>query len=55
MKDEPPAFGMTGDVMLEAVLFNLQRVVEGSVQLLDSHFDGALRRWIIRNTSKMNP
>lgn len=42
----PPAFGMTGNVMLEAVLFNLQHVVEGSIQLLNSHFYGALYKYI---------
>lgn len=38
VKEVPPAFGMTGDVMLQAVLFDLQHVVEGSIQLLNSYF-----------------
>ena len=34
---------MTGDVMFEAVLLDLQRVVEGSIELLHSHFDWTLQ------------
>lgn len=40
----PSALGVAGDVMLQAVLLYLQRVVEGAIQLLDRHLDGALRR-----------
>lgn len=42
----PPAFGVTGDVMFQAVLFDLQHVVKGSVQFLHSHFNGALNKYI---------
>lgn len=38
----PSALGVTGDVMFQAVLLDLQRVVEGSIQLLHGHFDGTL-------------
>lgn len=53
MKDVPPAFGMTRNVMLQAVLFDLQCVVEGSIQLLNSHFYGALQNFIPLKTIKM--
>lgn len=39
----PSALGVTGDVVFQAVLLNLQCVVEGSVQLLHSHLDRTLQ------------
>lgn len=39
----PSALGVTWDVMFEAVLLYLQRMVEGSIQLLHSHLDGTLQ------------
>jgi len=38
----PSALGVAGDVVLQAVLLDLQRVVEGAVQLLHRHLDGPL-------------
>lgn len=39
----PSALGVTGDVVFQTVLLDLQRVVEGSIQLLHRHFDGTLQ------------
>lgn len=39
----PSTLGVARNVVLEAVLFDLQRVLEGAVQLLHRHLDGALR------------
>lgn len=39
----PAALGVTGDVVFQAVLLDLQRVVEGPIQLLHRHFDRALQ------------
>ena len=39
----PAALGVTGDIVFQAVLLDLQRVVEGSIQLLHCHFDRALQ------------
>lgn len=39
----PPALGVTGDVMLEAVLLYLQHMVKGAIQLLHCHLNGTLQ------------
>lgn len=39
----PSALGVTGDVVFEAVLLYLQRVIEGSIQLLHSHLNWTLQ------------
>lgn len=39
----PSALGVTGDVMLEAVLLDLKHVVKGSVQFLHGHLNGTLQ------------
>lgn len=45
----PSALGVTGDVVFEAVLLDLQHVVEGSIQLLYRHFDGTLQGYVYTN------
>lgn len=39
----PSALGVAGDVMFETVLFYLQSVIEGPIQLLYCHLDGTLQ------------
>ena len=38
----PSALGVARYIMLQAVLLNLQGVVEGAIQFLYRHFNGAL-------------
>lgn len=40
----PPALGVAGDVVFEAVLLYLQSVIERPIQLLHCHLDGTLQK-----------
>lgn len=48
----PSALGVTGDVVFEAVLLDLKHVVEGPVQFLHRHLDGALQASRLSMTPK---
>lgn len=39
----PPALGVTGDVVFEAVLLYLKHMVKGSIQFLHCHLNGTLQ------------